>query len=120
MTDERVLKNWVQKEFIHTLRHKGKADTPTTLARDRKMAEIQGSMSRVFPHRDEAARKQEEHPAYVGRPKPDKTQKMADRRALQARVVDMQHQLESERRQREVLMEELNAVTATSQYHRQS
>jgi len=83
MTDERVLKNWVQKEFIHTLRHKGKADTPTTLARDRKMAEIQGSMSRVFPHRDEAARKQEEHPAYVGRPKPDKTQKMADRRALQ-------------------------------------
>ena len=85
---ERVWDEWVRKEFVHTMRAKGKWEAPKTLASEAKRKELNGSV-RIFCS-------EEDNPAM--KPKPEKKKRHPkERHAIKLRLLAVMKEIDSER-----------------------
>lgn len=127
MADERSFSKWIVRDFVLSQRAKGKIDGPSgstngNFAKVCYRGEMDGTMERVFPHRAQEEKLQKqlaERASGQGAPRKDKTQRKEERKVLQQRCLEMQHELASERKERDTLMEELIGLTADKEYKQQ-
>ena len=87
---ERVWHEWVRKEFVHTMRAKGKWEAPQTLASEAKRKELSGSM-RIFCSEEDnpAMRKPEKKVRQKRHPK--------ERHAVKQRLLAVMKEIDNER-----------------------
>ncbi|WZN63239.1 hypothetical protein HKI87_07g47870 [Chloropicon roscoffensis] len=88
---ERVWDEWVRKEFVHTMRAKGKWEVPKTLASEAKRKELSGSM-RIFCS-------EEDNPAMRAKPEKKQSKKRhpKERHAIKQRLLSVMKEMEEER-----------------------
>mmetsp|Transcript_42515 Transcript_42515/g.51628 ORF Transcript_42515/g.51628 Transcript_42515/m.51628 type:complete len:109 (+) Transcript_42515:130-456(+) len=104
---EGVWQEWVKKEYISTMRSKGKMDEPTSIAKEQKSREHNTTMQRVFPQRDE--KQNSLQPAVGTRPPAGISNTRAE---LKAKIAKMEKEFDKERSAKSTLEAEVNNLIA--------
>lgn len=98
---EGVWQEWVKKEYVTTMRSKGKIDCPTSIAKERKDFEMNHTMGRVFPGR-EVPRDP------IGHGPAAKPSSKVNREQLKAQIVQMEEEFAKEKAARTKLEQEFS------------